>query len=320
MFKLLGRKREAKDAEPKQQPGSDGDEGAEEKGNTVKLLDKLNGVVEQRGVSSSASVRSIIKAAISSAEQIVDSVKEQVVAEARQEAAKIILEAKKEAEKIESRKKPVQKETAEETVAVAEQVAEEPVPTPEEVVAEAEEPVPTPEEVVAEAEEPVPASEEAVAEEEKPEPPEGQVEEPVAEEEISSEEPAIVEPSAEVTEPEKAGKKRGAEAKEAPPVVLTTEESQTPYTGEVELNVEVPIEPTMVAKLYNYLQTTPEIKFVRTTGSWNKGSTISILLDKPLPLLAHLIAKLPEADISPEGKDHVKDRRRVRRITISPRS
>ncbi len=306
MFKLPRWKREAKDTANKQREESGGGNGTEEKEDTGQLF-------EQRGASSSASVRSILKAAISSAEQIVDSVKAQVVAEAQQEAAKIIAEAKKEAEKIESQKKPVQKEAAEDTVSMVEQVAEEPE----------EEPAPDLEEAVAEREEPVPVPEEAVAEEERPAPLESQVGESVAEEAMPPEEPAIVEPTAEVTEPGKAGKKRGALTKEAPQAVLTTQESQTPYTGEIELNVEVPIEPTMVAKLYNYLQTTPEIKFVRTTGSWNKGSTIAILLDKPLPLLAELVAKLPEANISPEGpegKDYVRDRRRVRRIIISPKN
>ena len=312
MFRLLGRKRETKEAEGKPQVESGGGEVAEGKENAAQLFDQLNSLVEQREASSSASVRSIIQAAISSAEHIVDSVKTQVVAEARQEAEKIIAEAKKEAEKISSEKKPGQAEAVEETTAVAEPVAEE------------EEPAPVSEEAVAEEEEPAPVSEEAVAEEEKAEPPEGQVEEPVAEEaEPSPEEPAVVEPAAEVEEPKKAGKKQGEVVKEKPAVVLSKEESQKPYTGEVELNVEVPIEPTMVAKLYNYLQTTPEIKFVRTTGSWNKGSVITILLDKPIPLLAELVDKLPEANIlpeQPEGGADAKKKAKVRRISISRRN
>jgi len=258
-------------------------------------------LVEQRSASSSASVRSILKAAISRAEQIVDSVKAQVETEARQEAEKIITEAKKEAEKIRSEKRPARKEPAEDIVAIAEPVAEEEVA------------------------EPAPAPEELVTEEEKPEQPESQAEEPVAEEVMSPPEPeapAVVEPAAEAIEPKKTDKKWETVAKEAPEVVLTKEESQTLYTGEVEINVEVPIEPTMVAKLYNYLQTTPEIKFVRTAGSWNKGSTITIVLEKPIPLLATLVAKLPEANIlpeRPEGKDHVRDRRGAQRINISLR-
>ncbi len=300
MFRLLGRKREAKGTESKPQAESSGGEIAEDKGNAEQLFDQVNGLVEQRDTSSSSSVRSILKAAISSAEQIVDSVKTQVAAEARQEADKIIAEAKKEAEKVKSQKRPVQKETAEDIASIAEPVAEEKMA------------------------EPVPAPEEVVAEEEKPEPLESQVEEPVAEEAVPLPEvSAVVEPAAEVIEPKKTGKERRAVAKEAPAVVLTKEESESLYTGEVELNVEVPIEPTMVAKLYSYLQTTPELKFVRTAGSWNKGSIITIVLDKPAPLLAGLVAKLPEANISPErpeGKDNVPERRGVRRITISPRS
>jgi hypothetical protein len=76
----------------------------------------------------------------------------------------------------------------------------------------------------------------------------------------------------------------------------------------------------MVANLYNYLQTTPEIKFVRTTGSWNKGSTITVVLDKPIPLISELASRLPEADVLPERLDingHMRDRRGMRRISIS---
>jgi F0F1-type ATP synthase membrane subunit b/b' len=283
MFRLLGRKSEAKGTGSKPQAGSGGGEVAEDKGNAEQLFDQVNGLIEQRNASSSASVRSILKAAISSAEQIVDSVKTQVAAEARQEADGIIAEAKKEAEKIKGEKKPLPKEPAEDIASITEQVAEEKVA----------EPAPVPEEVIAEEEKPVPLPE------------------------VS----AVVEPVAEVTEPKKTGKKRGAEAKEAPAVVLTKEESESLYAGEVELNVKVPIEPILVAKLYSYLQTTPELKFVRTAGSWNKGSIITIVLDKPVPLLAGLVAKLPEANIlpeRPEGKDSAPERIGVRRITISP--
>lgn len=300
MFKLSGRRREAKGTGNKKRGESRGGGVIQDKGNTEPLFEPGNGIIEQRSVSASASVRSILKAAISSAEQIIDSVKTQAVAEAQQAADRIIAEAKKEAGKIESQKKPVQKETAEVIASSAEQVVAEP------------------------GEEPVPAPEAVVMEVAKPEPLESQVVEPVAAEAMSPpEEPPIVEPTAEEMEPGKVGKKQGPVTKEAPEVVLTTEESQSPYAGEVDINVEVPIEPTLVAKLYNFLQTTPEVKFVRTVGSWNRGSTITVMLDKPIPLLAALVTKLPGASISPErpeAKDYVGDRRGVRRITISTRN
>jgi len=292
MFRLLGRKREAKEKESKPLEESRGSEVIEGSGNGEQTVALANDLVEQRRASSSASVRSILQAAINSAEQIVDTVKARVVEEAQKEAAKIIAEARMEAEQIKSEKTPVQEETS---VAgkVAEELTEEPVGTEEEAVAEKEaEPVQLQEEVA----------------------------EAAVEEAETQEEPAVAEPVAEEKEPETAESKQGGAEKKAAKVVVTKAESQSVYTGEVELNVEVPIEPTMVAKLYNYLQTTPEIKFIRTAGSWNKGSTITVVLDKPIPLVSVLVTKLPEAEVLPEqsGKHHyVKGGRGVRRIKIS---
>ena len=100
----------------------------------------------------------------------------------------------------------------------------------------------------------------------------------------------------------------------------TKEESQSLYTGEVELTIAKPVNPSMVTKLYNYLQTTPEIKFVRTSGSWDRGTTITVVLDKPIPLISVLLAKLPEANTTPGriGEDgFVRGKKGVRRITLS---
>ena len=100
----------------------------------------------------------------------------------------------------------------------------------------------------------------------------------------------------------------------------TKEESQSLYTGEVELTIAKPVNPGMVTKLYNYLQTTPEIKFVRTSGSWDRGTTITVVLDKPISLISVLSAKLPEANITPGriGEDgFVIGKKGVRRIILS---
>ena len=197
---------------------------------------------------------------------------------------------RKEAEKIKRGKTPAH--AVEEAVAVEE----------EEAVAMREE-----EAVTVKEEEPVQLQEEVV--------------EQVAEETSPQEEdPAAVEPVAEKGEPEKAGKQEQKAPKKEPEIIVTEEESQSLYTGEVELTIGVPVEPTMVSNFYNYLQTSPEIKFVRTTGSWNRGSTITVVLDKPIPLISVLAAKLPEANVMPErpGRSgHVNDRKGVRQIKIS---
>lgn len=297
MFKLPGRKRGEKGTGTAQVEERRGTEAVTDEENGAPLVEQVGDLMEQHGTSSSASVRSIIKAAISSAEQIVDSVKTQVAAEARQEAAKIITEAKKEVEKINGSRTPLQEEAAEEIIAGDEPVAEDRM----------DEPGLTEEDAV------VLKEEEAVQSQEK-------TVEPVAEEKAPpDEEPVAMEAVAE-EEPEQAGKKERKAPKKQPGRVATMEESKSLYTGEVDLSIKVPVEPTMVSNLYNYLQTTPEIKFVRTAGSWNKGSTITIVLDKPIPLVSELVSRLPEADVLPERLDingHVRDRRGMRRISIS---
>ncbi len=290
MFRLRGRKREAKETGSRSLEESQGVEVVEDKGDGERQGELVDDLVEERSTLSSASVRSIIKAAINSAEQIVDNVKTRVAAEAQQEAEKIIAEAKKEAEKIKRGKTPAH--AVEEAVPVEEEKAV--AMGDEEAVAVKEEaPVQLQEEVVE------PAAEEMAPQEE---------------------EPAAVEPVAEKGEPEKAGKQEQKAPKKESEIIVTEEESQSLYTGEVELTIGVPVAPAMVSNLYSYLQTSPEIKLVRTTGSWNKGSTITVVLDKPIPLISVLAAKLPLASVVPErlGRSGlVKDRRGVRKINIS---
>lgn len=298
MFELLRRKRGAKEAESRPPEESREAEVSEDKGSGEQLVSLVDDLVEQRSASASTSVRSILKAAISSAEQIVDSVKMRAAEEAQQEAAKVIAEAKKEAEKIRGGGAPVQEETAGKIISAVEEVTEEQI------------------------EEPAQAQEEVVArkEAETVQLPDETTEQAVEETVPQDKEPAVVEPVAEEGEPEEVAQEEEEADREEPEMVATKKESQSPYTGEVELIVEVPVEPTMISKLYNYLQTTAEVKFVRTVGSWNKGSSITIALDKPIPLVSVLASKLPEANVVPEQtvrSGHVKDRRGVRRINIS---
>jgi hypothetical protein len=94
------------------------------------------------------------------------------------------------------------------------------------------------------------------------------------------------------------------------------------YVGEVELVLGIPVNPNMMAKLYNYLQTTPEIKFLRTSGSWNRGSEITIVLDKPIQLVNVLSESIPEAEVKPEltaASGQIKGKKKLRRISIALR-
>ena len=88
----------------------------------------------------------------------------------------------------------------------------------------------------------------------------------------------------------------GDEEPDSAPLKL---DSRALYTGEVELAMAIPVDPKTVSKLYNYLQTTPEIKILHVRGSWDRGTTITVALDKPIPLIS-MISKIPEIEATPE--------------------
>jgi len=133
----------------------------------------------------------------------------------------------------------------------------------------------------------------AEAPEEKTEP--AQLREEVAEEEVEQAFQSQAEAPEEKTEPAQRLKSR---------------DSRTRYDGEVELAIAVPVELKIVTKFYNFLQTVPEIKILYTKGSWDRGTTITVVLDKPIPLIS-LISKMPGVEVTaelPQKDDVVKER------------
>ena len=79
---------------------------------------------------------------------------------------------------------------------------------------------------------------------------------------------------------------------------LKPEDSQTHYVGEVDLAISIPVELKMVSKFYNYLQTIPDIKILRTTGSWDRGTIITVVADKPTPLISTIL-EIPDVTVIP---------------------
>jgi len=86
--------------------------------------------------------------------------------------------------------------------------------------------------------------------------------------------------------------------REKPALIPITMDKEALYSGEVSLGITVPVNPAAVSKLYNYLQTTPDLKILYTRGSWDRGTTITVSLDKPLPIVG-ILAKIPGVVISP---------------------
>ncbi len=132
-----------------------------------------------------------------------------------------------------------------------------------------------------------------------------QLQEEPAEEEI--EQPVQLQEEATVSEPVEAATEELLEQhlpeeragrEETEPARLKLD-SQALYTGEVELIMAAPIEPKVVSRLYNYLQTIPELRILYTRGSWDRGTTVTVVLDKPIPLIS-LISKTPGVEVTPE--------------------
>ncbi len=233
----------------------------------------------------SDSVRSLLKQAIADAEQIVASIKVRAQTEAEAEASRIITQAELEAQEIEGGAKIAAQKEVEGILSAASRKAE--IAAAEAAVPPSATPAPTETELTADTapeekvEEPVQLQEEAI--EEKVEEP-VQLQEEAIEEKV--EEPAQLQEEAIVSE---------EEVKSAPLKL----ESQALYTGEVELVIASSVELKLVSRLYNYLQTVPELRILYTRGSWDQGTTITVVLEKPIPLI-NIISEAPGIEVTPE--------------------
>ena len=83
-------------------------------------------------------------------------------------------------------------------------------------------------------------------------------------------------------------------------------DTEAVYSGEIELAISVPVDPAAVTRLYNYLQSTPDMKIIYTRGSWERGTVITVALDKPMPFIG-MISKIPGLQMGPglPQKDNV---------------
>jgi hypothetical protein len=76
------------------------------------------------------------------------------------------------------------------------------------------------------------------------------------------------------------------------------------FSGEVEMIIAPPAELELVSRLYIYLQTFPDMRVLYASGSWNQGTKITVVLEKPQPLL-HILSQVPEMKVSAEPETRV---------------
>lgn len=97
--------------------------------------------------------------------------------------------------------------------------------------------------------------------------------------------------------------------------------------GEVEINLVPPVELSIMSKILGSLQEIPEVKILRTLGSYDKGTTITVLLESPAPLVSILtgISGVEIAALTPEKQGFLKKaaaghEKDLRKITIPLRT
>lgn len=204
---------------------------------------------------------SLLKTAVADAEEIVASIKAKAQTEAEAEAARIIAQVKLEAQEIKDNAEIAARKQAEDILSAAKRTAE------------------------TTAEEAKQKALQYIAGKEK-------VEQPA-----QLREEAAVSEAAEVTTEEHLREERPDRRRHKPaPVKL---DSKALYAGEVELIIAPPVELKTVSKLYSYLQIVPELKILYTRGSWDQGTTITVVLEKPMPFLK-LMSEIPGVEVTPE--------------------
>jgi hypothetical protein len=75
-------------------------------------------------------------------------------------------------------------------------------------------------------------------------------------------------------------------------------DGQTPFAGEVELAIDVPVDLKTVSALYACLQTISELRILNT-----RGTVITVVLNKPLPLISLISAKMPNIELVSEAPE-----------------
>ncbi len=94
--------------------------------------------------------------------------------------------------------------------------------------------------------------------------------------------------------------KEGPDSEETKPD-LPEGDSQTLYTDEVELAIAAPVDLKLVSSLYESLQTIRELRILHTSGSANRGTIITVVLESPMPLISIISSKMPGVEATPES-------------------
>ena len=93
------------------------------------------------------------------------------------------------------------------------------------------------------------------------------------------------------------GKEKSKAKKEKKSAVVA--DTSGMYEGEVELTIVPPVGLALLSEIHNELDKIPEAKVLQTVGSWDKSTSIKVLLEKPMPL-AQILTRIPGVEMDQE--------------------
>ena len=71
------------------------------------------------------------------------------------------------------------------------------------------------------------------------------------------------------------------------------------YEGEIELTIVPPVGLALLSEIHNELDKIAEAKVLQTVGSWDKSTSITVLLEKPMQL-AKILTQIPGVEMDQE--------------------
>lgn len=90
--------------------------------------------------------------------------------------------------------------------------------------------------------------------------------------------------------------KSGKQKADVPP---TEEGSGDNYSGEIDLVLEPRLDLVLVSDIHKCLEGTGELEIVRSGGSWERGTTITVLVGKAIPL-TKILSRIPSVEVEGE--------------------
>ncbi|MFC1999916.1 ATP synthase F0 subunit B [Chloroflexota bacterium] len=87
--------------------------------------------------------------------------------------------------------------------------------------------------------------------------------------------------------------------------IVSGEEHESLQGSGIDLHLIAPVQLSVASKVYAELHTHPEIEILRTVGSYDEGTTITVLSKKSPEVLVDMLAAIPGVEVDQEHADRL---------------